>query len=189
MVRIPGVTMSCDMCTDPDGAPCFPLYGIGPHIHHPGGGTTLLPGAQMAGYTPNLEEPGYGTHWCPHCGDGKPEGAAPTTPILKDLNLELLETATPAGVPAAAPDARDGWVSVSERLPEIHEWSVGSVAGISDPVLTCDENEPDSLKVQCLRKGGSGDLDTLYWDYDDYTPTHWMKAPAIAAQAGKGDAA
>lgn len=77
--------MSCEMCTDPDGAPCFPLYSIGPHIHQPGGGTILLPGAAMAGYTENPDEPGHGWHWCPHCGEGKPDDTQPTTPILKDL--------------------------------------------------------------------------------------------------------
>ena len=61
------------MCTDPDGAACFPLYGIGPHIHKPRGGTVLLPGVAMPGYTENPNEPGHGVHWCPHCGDGKPE--------------------------------------------------------------------------------------------------------------------
>jgi hypothetical protein len=34
--------MSCDYCTDPDGAPCFPLYGVGPHIHEGIDGNPLL---------------------------------------------------------------------------------------------------------------------------------------------------
>ena len=68
--------MSCDLCTDPDGVPCFPVYGLCPH-HHEDGVTTLL--AQVApGFTPDPENPGCGTWWCPHCGSGKPvpEGAS-----------------------------------------------------------------------------------------------------------------
>lgn len=70
------------------------------------------------------------------------------------------------------------WVSVNERLPEIHEWRAGSIAGISDAVLTIDEDDPDTMTVQHLRKGGQGDLTTLYWDHGD-SPTHWRPAPSL----------
>jgi hypothetical protein len=72
----------------------------------------------------------------------------------------------------------DQWVSVNERLPEIHEWRAGSIAGISDAVLTIDEDDLDTMTVQCLRKGGQGDLTTLYWDHGD-SPTHWRPAPSL----------
>lgn len=72
--------MSCALCTDPDGEPCFPMYGLGPHVHAVAhnaprglilGGTVLL--EQVAdGFTPDPDEPGMGTWWCPVCGDGKP---------------------------------------------------------------------------------------------------------------------
>lgn len=66
--------MSCEYCTDPDGAACFPMYGIGPHKHiRAFAGTVILHGPAIPGYTPNPDEPGFGVHWCPHCGDGKPD--------------------------------------------------------------------------------------------------------------------
>ncbi|EJC65844.1 hypothetical protein QWA_03260 [Alcaligenes faecalis subsp. faecalis NCIB 8687] len=70
------------------------------------------------------------------------------------------------------------WVSVNEHLPEIHEWRAGSIAGISDAVLTIDDDDPDTMTVQRLRKGGQGDLTTLYWDNGD-SPTHWRPAPSL----------
>lgn len=70
--------MACAMCTDPDGAACFPLYGLGPHKHRSGpilGSTQLLPDQTAEGFTPDPDEPGMGTWWCPHCGEGKPADA------------------------------------------------------------------------------------------------------------------
>lgn len=67
--------MSCKLCTDPDGAACFPLYGLGPHTHKPGPmlGSTVMDEKQEAdGFTPDPACPGMGVWWCPHCGDGKP---------------------------------------------------------------------------------------------------------------------
>lgn len=64
----------CERCVDPDGLPCFPMYGLGPHVHtQPIGGTVLLDQHERPGFTPCEEEPGMGTYWCPYCGDGKPE--------------------------------------------------------------------------------------------------------------------
>jgi hypothetical protein len=71
-----GRLMGCPQCTDPDGAECFPLYGIGPHTHRAGpviGSTVPLPAEQWPeGYTEDPECPGMGTWWCPACGSGKP---------------------------------------------------------------------------------------------------------------------
>lgn len=64
--------MSCEWCTDPDGVPCFPLYGLGPHTHDDQSKTIMTPNGQVDGFTPNPNEPGMGTHWCLHCGEGKP---------------------------------------------------------------------------------------------------------------------
>lgn len=67
--------MSCEFCTDPDGEPCFPQYGLGPHTHHldERGIHTSLDENQLAdGFTPDRDEPGMGVYWCPHCEDGKP---------------------------------------------------------------------------------------------------------------------
>lgn len=66
--------MSCELCTDPDGVPCFPMYGLGPHVHKPGPmrGSTVLIEQVADGFTPEPNDPGMGVWWCPHCGDGKP---------------------------------------------------------------------------------------------------------------------
>lgn len=72
--------MSCEYCTDPDGAPCFPIYGVGPHTHAGIAGNPLLgetiplPREEWPeNYRENPNEPGHGVWWCPHCGDGKPD--------------------------------------------------------------------------------------------------------------------
>ncbi len=70
--------MSCPMCTDPDGQPCMPQYGLAPHTHDLAdgwiGSTRLLPREQ---WPSNFRlEPGcdrLGIWWCGHCGEGKPE--------------------------------------------------------------------------------------------------------------------
>lgn len=31
-----------------------------------------IPKSQWAGFVEDPEWPGFGTHYCPHCGDGKP---------------------------------------------------------------------------------------------------------------------
>lgn len=73
--------MPCEMCTDPDGEGCFPVYGVGPHTHTTFGAnsfaTVHLPPEQWpSNYQEDPDCPGCGTWWCPNCGDGKPEGAA-----------------------------------------------------------------------------------------------------------------
>jgi len=72
--------LTCELCTDPDGKPCFPVYGIGPHAHAvapnaPSGlimGSTVLLEQVAVGFTPDPDAPGMGTWWCPNCGSGRP---------------------------------------------------------------------------------------------------------------------
>lgn len=117
--------------------------------------------------------------WADHCGQselGKRLEWAITALQNRPQNIpEIIPE--PAQQDADKVDAEQ-WISVNERLPEIHEWRAGSIAGISDAVLTIDEDAPDTMTVQHLRKGGQGDLTTLYWDHGD-SPTHWRPAPSL----------
>lgn len=63
--------MSCEMCTDPDGAACFPLHGLAPHRHTETAIEFKL--APVDGFTPDADDPTQGTWWCPYCGDGMPQ--------------------------------------------------------------------------------------------------------------------
>ena len=71
--------MPCAHCTDPDGEPCFPSYGVAPHVCHfkigrPMGGSVFLPESDWPdNFKPDPDNPGCGTYWCPKCGHGKPE--------------------------------------------------------------------------------------------------------------------
>lgn len=74
--------MSCEHCTDPDGAPCYPSYGVAPHTCFykiPGatiGQSVLLPRDQWPdNFIEAEQDPGHGIYWCPNCGEGKPDGA------------------------------------------------------------------------------------------------------------------
>lgn len=75
--------MSCEYCTDPDGAPCFPIYGLGPHQHttqHNGmiiGSYPLPSETWPENYREDPDCPGHGVWWCPQCGDGKPNDRQP----------------------------------------------------------------------------------------------------------------
>lgn len=75
--------MSCEHCTDEDGVGCFPVYGIGPHVHAAGPiiGSTVLIEQVADGFTPEPNDPGMGVWWCPYCGDGRPN-ALVSTPSL-----------------------------------------------------------------------------------------------------------
>lgn len=71
--------MSCELCTDPDGYPCFPIYGVGPHRcfwQIPGsviGESQPLPKEEWPdNYQEDKDNPGCGVWWCPECGEGKP---------------------------------------------------------------------------------------------------------------------
>lgn len=80
--------MACHYCTDPDGLPCFPMYGQGPHRHAQG--PVSGPAVQQAAaeWPDNYQEdpdcPGMGVWWCPDCGDGKPSAAEPTSHMEKN---------------------------------------------------------------------------------------------------------
>ncbi len=72
--------MTCIVCTDPDGEPCYPVYGLAPHEHIWSGvmitGTKPLPREQWPENFQEDPDPNYsgmGTWWCPLCGQGKPE--------------------------------------------------------------------------------------------------------------------
>lgn len=77
--------MSCDHCTDPDGQPCFPQYGVAPHIHVNTGikeelfggwihSTRYLPRSEWpTNFIPDPDDDRMGTYFCPKCGDGKPD--------------------------------------------------------------------------------------------------------------------
>jgi hypothetical protein len=72
--------MSCEHCTDPGGLPCFPSYGVAPHVCFykiPGavmGQSQVLPRDEWPdNFQEDADSPGMGTYWCPYCGDGKPD--------------------------------------------------------------------------------------------------------------------
>ena len=66
----------CPACSDPDGDPCYPAYGLAPHVHTWDGltitDTKTLPREK---WPDNFQEdpdcPGMGTWWCPLCREGK----------------------------------------------------------------------------------------------------------------------
>ena len=65
--------MSCEHCTDPDGMPCFPTYGLAPHTHTKT--AHVFDTSPTPGFTPDEDDQTQGTWWCVHCGDGKPSNA------------------------------------------------------------------------------------------------------------------
>jgi len=73
--------MACEHCTDPDGEPCFPSYGLAPHISFNERGevikSEMLPESEEANdFTPDPDAPGFGAYHCPKCGHGKPDDKA-----------------------------------------------------------------------------------------------------------------
>jgi hypothetical protein len=64
--------MSCEFCTDEDGDPCFPIFGLAPHSHLETGGTVFDEPKEIPGFSPSKDEPTTGIWWCEHCGSGKP---------------------------------------------------------------------------------------------------------------------
>ena len=70
--------MACEYCTDTDGMPCFPVYGLAPHLHGTGPGHSIGAHFKPHAFWPdNFQEdpdcPNHGVWWCPECGDGMPE--------------------------------------------------------------------------------------------------------------------
>lgn len=103
--------MACEFCTDPDGLPCFPQYGIAPHLYGTGPGFRIGTFFKPREFWPSNfqedpENPNHGTYWCPECGDGKPknepEKATEMEVDLDENRLAELErlpnTASPAVV-------------------------------------------------------------------------------------------
>lgn len=78
--------MSCERCTDPDGYPCFPVYGLAPHDHKYIGDRKVALGYTTfrdksewpENFIPDPEAPNsHGTYFCPECGDGDPRNEWP----------------------------------------------------------------------------------------------------------------
>lgn len=67
----------CELCTDPDGAACYPHYGVGPHTHAAGTWKSepMPQDRWPINYREDAENPGHGVWWCPNCGCGKPNDA------------------------------------------------------------------------------------------------------------------
>lgn len=71
--------MPCAHCTDPNGDPCFPMYGPAPHtcfFRLDGvtiGGSVPAPREEWPdNFVEGPEVPGLGTWYCPHCREGMP---------------------------------------------------------------------------------------------------------------------
>ncbi len=68
--------MPCEWCIDPDGALCYPSYGIAPHTYSDKLSfvPVILPRDQWPdNFREDPDNPGCGTYqWCPKCEDGKP---------------------------------------------------------------------------------------------------------------------
>lgn len=71
----------CEHCTDPDGAACYPQYGLGPHVHRVAGGWLLTEPPEgltqwPENFVPDMDEWPEGggivagTWYCPNCRAG-----------------------------------------------------------------------------------------------------------------------
>ncbi|MBH04009.1 MAG: hypothetical protein CMP08_07780 [Xanthomonadales bacterium] len=76
------VARSCPHCTDPDGQPCYPAYGLAPHAHQVTNGCLVMAepifeprGTWPSHFVEDPEAPGHGTWFCPFCGAGNPEAS------------------------------------------------------------------------------------------------------------------
>ena len=65
--------MACEICTDPNGESCYPIYGLAPHIHLGGknlGTTKFLPQTEWpSNFRVDPEDHHCGVWWCIHCGE------------------------------------------------------------------------------------------------------------------------
>lgn len=67
--------MPCKFCTDPDGQPCYPQYGLAPHLSPSSlrKVTEFLPrDSWPPNFVPDPESDNHGTWFCPMCGHGDP---------------------------------------------------------------------------------------------------------------------
>lgn len=66
--------MSCPQCSDLDGLPCLPQYGLAPHPEAADGQSAFQPRELWPeNFQEDPQNPNHGTWWCAHCGDGKPD--------------------------------------------------------------------------------------------------------------------
>ena len=88
--------MACEHCTDPNGSPCYPVYGVAPHRHNDSGATVLLPRAE---WPPNFREDGaaagLGIWWCAKCGDGEPAQPVTADEVRQIVREELRASLKP----------------------------------------------------------------------------------------------
>jgi len=71
--------MPCIHCSDPDGLPCFPQYGLAPHLHADDFSPAFKPRELWPeNFKEGMENPNHGTWWCSHCDDGNPDGEIAT---------------------------------------------------------------------------------------------------------------
>lgn len=74
----------CPHCTDPDGEPCYPQYGVAPHRGNSFGTIFHYVDHWPESFVPDPDEPECGTWFCPHCWDGMvtptPPAQSPTPP-------------------------------------------------------------------------------------------------------------
>lgn len=68
--------MPCKHCTDPDGEPCYPQFGLAPHLHRMNDNGEietifLLSKFYPSNYHPLNETEGVWS--CPKCGEGNPD--------------------------------------------------------------------------------------------------------------------
>ena len=132
--------MACEFCTDPDGLPCFPQYGIAPHLYGTGPGFRIGTFFKPREFWPSNfqedpENPNHGTYWCPECGDGKPknepEKATEMEVDLDENRLAELErlpnTASPAVVRELVHRLREAG-KTAERMRE----ALQTIAGMQD---------------------------------------------------------
>lgn len=89
--------MSCKHCTDQDGAPCYPVYGVAPHRHDDSGATVLLPRSEWpSNFSEDAGHAGLGTWWCPRCGDGKPASLMTANELRQIIREEVRAAMKPA---------------------------------------------------------------------------------------------
>lgn len=89
--------MTCEHCTDPDGQPCYPVYGVAPHRHDSAGATVLLPRSEWpANFKQDASAHGLGTWWCPNCGDGKPAEPVTASEVREIVRQEVQAALRPA---------------------------------------------------------------------------------------------
>lgn len=72
--------MPCEYCTDPNGDPCYPQYGLAPHMHGDFWQRvtpiyTVFAKRELwpDNFIEDPDLPNHGTWYCPHCKEGLDE--------------------------------------------------------------------------------------------------------------------